>query len=161
MKGNWISGGVRDFTATRLRGRLAWAPRVERPTKVQAASKKSATHRSEMICFALQVRETAMATCWLAEMRAQQTLVLKSRSKSMSRTLACNDCSWTHSFDAVFVSKSWVFFCQRNSWDQHICTTSCTWNKNGCKCPQNTVLHEVFPAHVRIQGAQDALCEWD
>ena len=33
--------------------------------------------------------------------------------------------------------------------------------KNGCKCPQNTVLHEVFPAHVRIQGAQDASCESD
>ena len=43
-----------------------------------------------MICFALQVRETAMATCWLAEVRAQQTLLLKSPSKSMSHTLACN-----------------------------------------------------------------------
>ena len=166
MKGNWISGGVRDFTATRLRGRLAWAPRVERPTKVQAASKKSATHRSEMICFALQVRETAMATCWLAEVRAQQTLLLKSLSKSMSHTLACY-VAMKCFYNVLGLTVLMQFSCQdleswdqRNSWDQYICTISCTWNKNGCKCPQNTVLHEVFPAHVRIQGAQDALCEW-
>lgn len=41
-----------------------------------------------------------------------------------------------------------------------ICTTSCTWNKNSWfrfhvhKCPQNTVIHGVFPAHVPIQGAR-------